>query len=126
MQYSASALLAPDAGLRAAVFPIPLIQSSPPGNQADEIQEAVQALRRALRRVARAAATMACDCSSSSRSLERVFLRAEQLHAGPEQQAQGGAGEQEEEAGWSSALSVSSDLDVGHLADHQNADDLRR
>ena len=67
------------------------------GDQGDEVEEAVQALRGLFAPRGARGSHHGLRLQAFEPGVERVFLGAEELEAGPQDQAEGGAGKEEEE-----------------------------
>src|ERR1039458_889805 len=114
------------ARLRASSFSVPFIQSSPPGTSAMTYRNRSRPCADFLRRVARAATTMARDCSPSSRSPSgSSWVRKSSKPVHRSRQSVAPVNRKRSRPVSIAIASSSSYLDVGQLADDQNAHNLR-
>src|ERR1017187_1899402 len=125
IEYSASALLRRMPAC-ASSFSVPFIQSSPPGTSAITYRNRSSPRPDFLRRVARAAPTIACDCSPSSRSLNgSSCARNSSMPVHSSRQSVAPVNRNRRMSVTITISPSSSYLDVGQLANHQNAHNLR-
>src|ERR1035438_9410404 len=125
IEYSASALLRRMPAC-ASSFSVPFIQSSPPGTSAMTYRNRSRPCADFLRRVARAATTMARDCSPSSRSPSgSSWVRKSSKPVHRSRQSVAPVNRKRSRPVSIAIASSSSYLDVGQLADNQNAHNLR-
>src|ERR1035438_10094497 len=125
IEYSASALLRRMPAC-ASSFSVPFIQSSPPGTSAMTYRNRSSPCADFLRRVARAATTMACDCSPSSRSLNGSSWARKISKPVQNSSVSVAPVNRKRSRSFTIAMaSPSSYLDVGQLADDQDAHNLR-